>query len=250
MAGLFSNIVESGRIVWNGWEGWDGGRSTLKLRSIKHASELSIGDAAYCLIGSSMIYLVRHGQTEFNLERRHYGHVDSPLTELGREQARRAGEALVALIDLRDTVIFSSPLGRALQTARMIADVATVERSIIVDPDLMEIGMGSAEGMTQAEMEKRWPAPQAASANGAMSFQSPDGENLKALAQRLDRALRRVADHHAASRIVVSHGVAGRMLRALHLGLDNREAFRLDAPQDALFRLNGSEITRISFRID
>ena len=106
-----------------------------------------------------MIYLVRHGQTDFNLERRHHGQIDSPLTELGREQARRAGEMLTTLIDPRDGVIFSSPLGRALQTARIIADVAAIERSIIVDPDLMEIGMGSAEGMTQAEMEQRWPMP-------------------------------------------------------------------------------------------
>ena len=199
------------------------------------------------LIGATMIYLVRHGQTEFNLERRHHGHVDSPLTDLGREQARRAGEVLAALIDPRDSVIFSSPLGRAVQTAEIIADVAAVERSIIVDPDLMEIGMGSAEGMTQAEFEQRWPVPQAAPASETMPLQSPDGENLEAIAKRLDRALRRVADHHSMSRIIVSHGVAGRLLRVLHLGLDNVEAFRLDAPQDVLFRLNGREITRIAF---
>jgi broad specificity phosphatase PhoE len=194
----------------------------------------------------AMIYLVRHGQTEFNLERRHHGHADSPLTELGCEQARRAGEALAALIDPRGSVIFSSPLGRALQTANIIADVTAVERPIIVDSDLMEIGMGSAEGMTQAEMEKRWPVPQASTASETMSLLSPDGEDLEALAERLGRALRRVTNHHAVSRIVVSHGVAGRMLRALHLGLDIVEAFRLPAPQDALFRLNGREITCIS----
>jgi probable phosphoglycerate mutase len=197
-----------------------------------------------------MMYLVRHGQTEFNLERRHHGRLDSPLTERGRDQARRAGETLAALIDPRDGVIFSSPLGRALETARIIADVAAVESSIVVDPDLMEIGMGSAEGTTQAEMEQRWPALKAAPANEAMSLQSPDGETMEALAERLGRALRRVADHHAASRIVVSHGVAGRVLRALYVGLNNVEAFRLEAPQDALFRLNGGIITRISFRID
>jgi probable phosphoglycerate mutase len=194
-----------------------------------------------------MIYLVRHGQTEFNPERRRHGHLDSPLTELGHEQARRAGEVLAGLIDPRGGVIFSSPLGRALETARIIADVAAIERSIIVDPDLMEIGMGSAEGMTQAEMENRWPMAEATSVSETMSLQSPDGENLEALAKRLDRALRRVVEHHAVSRIVVSHGVAERVLRVLYLGLNNVEALRLEAPQDALFRLNGGEVTRISF---
>ena len=179
-----------------------------------------------------MIYLVRHGQTEFNLERRRHGHLNSPLTELGHEQARRAGEVLAGLIDPRDGVIFSTPLGRALETARIIADVAAIESTIIVYPDLMEIGMGSAEGMTQAEMEKRWPMAEAALASETMSLQSPDGENLAALAKRLDRAWRRVVEHHAGSRIVVSHGVAGRVLRALQLGLNNVEALRLEAPQD------------------
>ena len=158
-----------------------------------------------------MIYLVRHGQTKFNPERRRHGHLDSPLTELGHEQARRAGEVLAGLIDPRGGVIFSSPLGRALQTARI---------------------MGSAEGMTQAEMENRGPMAEATSVSETMSLQSPDGENLEALAKRLDRAWRRVVEHHAGSRIVVSHGVAGRVLRALQLGLNNVEALRLEAPQD------------------
>lgn len=192
-----------------------------------------------------MIYLIRHGQTEFNLERRHHGHVDFPLTELGRQQARRAGEALGTLIDARGSVIFSSPSGRALQTAMTVADVVAIEKSIIVDPDLMEIGMGSAEGMTQTEMEKRWPVPQVVAENETMSLQSPDGESLEALVKRLDRALRRVANHHAVSRVVVSHGVAGRVIRALYLGLRTVEAFRLDAPQNALFRLSDGECTRI-----
>ncbi len=195
------------------------------------------------------MYLVRHGQTQFNLERRHHGGLDSPLTEQGREQARRAGETLATFIDPRDCVIFSSPLGRALQTATIIADVAAVDSSMVVDPDLMEIGMGSAEETTQAEMEQRWPAPKASPMSETMSLYSPDGETIEALAEHLARALRRVADHHAASRIVVSHGVAGRVLRALYVGFNNAEAFRLEAPQDALFRLNGGVITRVSFRI-
>jgi probable phosphoglycerate mutase len=128
--------------------------------------------------------------------------------------------------------------------------VTAVERPIIVAAGLIEIGMGSAEGMTQAEMEKRWPALQAAAASETMSLQSPDGEDLEAFTERLDRALRRVADHYAASRIIVSHGVAGRVLRGLYLGLNTADAFRLDAPQDALFRLNGGEVTLFSFRID
>ena len=194
-----------------------------------------------------MIYLVRHGQTRFNVEQRHQGHVDSPLTALGREQARRAGNALAALIDPQDCAIFSSPLGRALQTAEIIADVIAVKTSPVIDPDLMEIGMGSAEGMTQAEVEKRWTVPAADPTGKTMLLWSPDGESLQALADRLDRALHRVVDHHAGSRIVVTHGVAGRIFQAIHLGLAWAEAARFDAPQDALFCLSDNGIARISY---
>ena len=194
-----------------------------------------------------MIYLVRHGQTKFNVEQRHQGHIDSPLTELGREQARRAGEVLATLIDPRDSVIFSSPLGRALQTATIIADVTAAERSIIVDPDLMEIGMGSAEGMIQADVVKRWAVPGANSTGKTMSLWSPDGENLEALAERLDRALRRIVYDHAGSRVVVTHGVAGRVFQAIYLGLGCADASRFDTPQDTLFCLSDNGIARIPY---
>jgi broad specificity phosphatase PhoE len=79
-------------------------------------------------------------------------------------------------------VIFSSPLGRALQTARIIADVVAVESSIVVDPDLMEIGMGSAEGMTQSDMEQRWPALKAIPASETMSLKAtPNNYRVKAV---------------------------------------------------------------------
>jgi len=193
-----------------------------------------------------MIYLVRHGQTAFNLEQRHHGHTDSPLTRLGREQARLAGNTLLTLVDPQNSVVFTSPLGRTLQTAEIIWRVARITAPIVIDPDLMEIGMGSAEGMTEAEMRERWPGAKTASAHESMTLQSPDGESLEALTKRLRRALGRVARHNAASRIIVSHGVSGRVLRALHLGLSSADVYRLDAPQDALFCLNDIGVTRYS----
>ena len=97
-------------------------------------------------IGASVIYLVRQGQTQFNLAGRHHGHVDSPLTELGRDQARGIGQALAVLIDPNDTAIYSSPLGRAVEIARILSKAAGIRDAVIMDADLMEIGMGSGEG--------------------------------------------------------------------------------------------------------
>lgn len=197
-----------------------------------------------------MIYLVRHGETEFNVARRHQGHIDSPLTELGHRQALGAGRALARLVDARSTVVIASPLGRAAMTARIVAETIGVTTPIIVDPDLKEIWMGSAEGMTEAGMTARWPNRSSVTASDSLSLESPDGEPLAALSTRLIRALTRAATHDATSRIIVSHGVAGRVLRTLHLGLDPTEAIRFDAPQNVLFRLEAEAVSRIVFAVD
>lgn len=122
-------------------------------------------------MGEAMIFLVRHGETELNVSRRHQGHFNSPLTQLGLRQARGAGRALAALVNPHGTVIFSSPLGRALTTAQIIADTIGFTTRIIVDPDLKEISMGSAEGMTEAEMSERWPQRHPISARDSLSFE-------------------------------------------------------------------------------
>ena len=194
-----------------------------------------------------MIYLIRHGQTEFNLVHRHHGWTDSPLTPLGREQARRAGAALAGLIVPVATVVFSSPLGRALDTARIILDVADIAAPLTTDANLMEIGMGSCEGLTEAEMRLRYPELGEPSPPATMSLQSPDGESLEALAARLDRAPHRVLADPSGTRIIVSHGVAIRMLQALYLGRTVADVATFDAPQDAMFQLDHGSVSRIRF---
>ena len=109
--------------------------------------------------------------------------------------------------------------------------------------------MGSAEGMTEAEMSERWPERHSLSATDSLSFESPDGEHLDALAIRLNRALTRATTFDAEACVLVSHGIAGRVLRALYLGLDPAEATRFDAPQNVFFRLEAGKISRVSFAV-
>jgi probable phosphoglycerate mutase len=196
-----------------------------------------------------MIYLVRHGETDLNVAGRHQGHIDSPLTRRGRLQAQAAARALTKRIDTLDVVIFASPLGRALTTAQIIADALHVATPIILDPDLREISMGSAEGMTEAEMGERWPGRVQKLAADALSFEAPDGESLRGLAERTGRALDRVSANGATSRIIVSHGISGRVLRTLYLGLPPNDSVKFDAPQDVLFCLAAGKIERIPFPV-
>lgn len=192
-----------------------------------------------------MIYLVRHGQTEFNAAGRHHGWVDSPLTELGRVQARTVGHALARLVDGKSVAIFVSPLGRAVETATIISEEAGIKTPAIVDRDLREIGMGSAEGLTELEMARHWPERQRTMRNEQMSLEAPDGETLMELGTRLSHALSRIIATPVDAKVIVSHGVASRVLQALYLGRSPQDAADFDAPHDAIFQLNaGTALTR------
>ena len=191
-----------------------------------------------------MIYLVRHGQTEYNVERRIQGHGDSPLTALGREQARLMGLTLGRLIGGGDATIFASPLGRTQDTARIVAQAAGIDSPIVLDDDLKEVGLGVWEGLTHRQIAHKWPDFPSRDAMD-WHFQSPDGEDFDGLSARLARALDRVRAHSGAHRVIVSHGVAGRILRGLHAELPRHETLALDIPQDALFVLDDGRIRRV-----
>jgi broad specificity phosphatase PhoE len=201
------------------------------------------------IAAETMIYLVRHGETELNVAGRHQGHTDSPLTELGRRQARAAGRALAELVRGEGVVIISSPLGRAVATAQLIAETMGLVEPIVVDSDLSEISMGSAEGLNEAEMNERWPGRRATGAADSLSFEAPDGESLESLRSRLERALARARSCDGVC-ILVSHGVAGRVIRAIHLGLATSAAAGFDAPQNVLFRLEPAKVARVTFSTD
>jgi broad specificity phosphatase PhoE len=192
-----------------------------------------------------MIYLVRHGQTEFNAIGRWQGQVDSPLTELGETQAGRIGRSLRDLINPNDVAIFSSPLGRALSTASIIADGIGFSGHVILDPRLMEVGMGSWDGLTDYEIEMEWPGAREGLGRHEWFFHSPDGETYSSMEGRLALALNDVSNHKAATKIIVSHGVAGGITRKLFAGLDKDTALNLDVPQDAIFLLEDGAVVRI-----
>jgi broad specificity phosphatase PhoE len=191
-----------------------------------------------------MIYLVRHGQTEFNRIGRLQGHVDSPLTPLGVDQAQRVGVLLKSLIDdPADWIIEASSLGRTAHTARLIAHELGAE-DIVLEDRLREVSMGSWDGLTFEEIAAIAPETVAAAPRSSLFFHSPDGETYAAMCARLRSWLdEAIADGRP--RIVVSHGVSGRVLRALYADLDWDEAVLMAAPQDAVFRLEAGGIERI-----
>ena len=100
------------------------------------------------------IVIVRHGQTLFNLLNRTQGWADSPLTEVGRQQARDMGMALRAS-DLWIDLVISSDRGRAIETGRLILETAGLDLELQESSDWRELSFGSLEGMPNDENIKR-----------------------------------------------------------------------------------------------
>ncbi|MET0273098.1 MAG: histidine phosphatase family protein [Phenylobacterium sp.] len=189
-----------------------------------------------------MIYLVRHGQTEFNRERRLQGHVDSPLTELGVRQARAVGRLLKDLIrEPEGWRVISSPLGRAMITARTVADalgVAEVEQ----DRRLIELSWGDWDGRLRTDLEAAYPD---AFGRSGWAFHAPTGETYEAVCARMVDWLASLAPEPERKVIAVSHGVAGRVLRGVYADLPPDETVAQDVPQDAVYLLQHGRIGRL-----
>ncbi len=189
-----------------------------------------------------MIYLLRHGQTEFNLEGRFQGHLDSPLTDLGVAQASAMGRRVATLIPQpEDWRIIASPLGRAQATARIVADALTIT-AIETDPRLIEITVGRWDGRLRAEVEQEAGPSFAAS---GWDFRSPDGETFDSTAARTRDWLESLPPDAERRIIAVSHGVTSRVLRGVYAGLSREESLAQAVPQDAFFRLKDGQVTRI-----
>ena len=140
------------------------------------------------------IVLVRHGETDWNFERRVQGHTDRPLNETGRAQAR----ALAAeLADEEFDAVYSSDLARAYETARILAEARDLDVTVV--PDLRERDFGTWEGLTDTEIEQRFP--------DARRGHWGDAETPEEMRERILGALARIADAHPGGRVlVVGHG--------------------------------------------
>jgi probable phosphoglycerate mutase len=192
-----------------------------------------------------MIYLLRHGETLWNVAGRLQGQGDSPLTWRGLQQARALGECLGREIDDLDGFrLLSSPLGRAWQTAVIVAEVLGWDpQRIALDARLKERDYGRWAGLTYAQVRERYPEDWARRQDTPWDYRVPGGESSADVAARARGWLESLP--HEPRLIVVCHGQFGRVLRGLYLGLPREEIYRLEEPQDALFRLHRGRVERI-----
>jgi broad specificity phosphatase PhoE len=177
------------------------------------------------------ILSARHGQSDWNQDKRWQGHADRPLTQRGREQAEALADRL-AHIEL--DAVYSSDLQRARDTAAVVADSQGLELRQL--PDLREVDVGSWSGLTRDEAEEHFPEGFARWRDGHPGWK--DGETYEAMTDRVLRAVNEIAAEHEGGRVlVVSHGGPIRAMHAAALGLDVH-AYRRLRPVEPNARLS------------
>lgn len=163
-----------------------------------------------------LVYLVRHGETAWNRERRWQGRRDLPLTRLGEAQARAVGRRLATLEG--PTVLYASPLARAWQTAVLVGRACALEPQPL--EALQEVDVGSWEGITAAEAADRYPEGHGRWLAGGTGW--TDGETYAAMAERVVTGLGEVAERHPAAServVIVTHGGPIRAIACHAVGL-------------------------------
>jgi probable phosphoglycerate mutase len=183
--------------------------------------------------GGASFFLARHGQTEWNTSGRRQGQMDSPLSSEGVAQAHKMAELLS---DYSIDGVFTSPLGRALTTATICA--TRLQVPVVTVPSLTEIDHGSWAGLTDAEIEKRYPEEYACRNADKFRFQFPGGESYADADPRAAAALAVIGGHRVSRPLVVSHEMIGRLLRRHLLHLTPEDALRWNHPHGRIFRIS------------
>jgi broad specificity phosphatase PhoE len=188
--------------------------------------------------------LVRHGQTEANLNRIHHGRLDSPLTDRGVEQAQAIGTHIAMLADAKPFRMIASPQPRARRTAEIIRQcLGAPAPALSIDDRLREVEIGDWDGLTQEKIELIAPGTFDGDGRYEWCFRAPGGETYEGFSGRIADWLKEAADDP--SLIVVTHGIVARVLRGHYAGLPRLAALSLPIPQDRIFRLSQGAIEEI-----
>lgn len=186
------------------------------------------------------IYLARHGETDWNRERRWQGHADVVLNESGKSQARELAEALRTSGLCR---AYSSDLSRARETAEIVADALGLG-PVSVDPGLRERSFGVFEGLTEIECRERYPEHWAGYASD-LRRPPPGAEPFERVAERIRAAVDRILDEkldQPGAILLVSHGGAIRSFVLAATGtlpppLNNGATFRITSHSNTLLEI-------------
>lgn len=180
------------------------------------------------------LYLIRHGQTEWNRERRMQGRLDSPLTAAGRGQADVHARCIKAAgpVDL----LLVSPSGRTRETAYILN--SHLGAALEYDELLMERDCGHWSGMTLEEIEASFPEDWQQRQQDPYYHRPPAGENHQDAQDRVRELLESLYELDLDTIGLVTHGIMSRVILAHFLQLSPVEASRVRHPNELLYRLD------------
>lgn len=182
------------------------------------------------------LYLIRHGETDWNIQGRYQGQGDPPLNDTGRAQARALA---LRLRRSRLDLLYSSPLRRALDTAEVIA--ARFDIPVVVDARLMEIHLGEWQGRLTTEIAAAWPVEFRQWLAAPWSMSPPGGETLRQVQRRVSSALAEIAAGNRGRRVgVITHRIPIVLAAMYYLG----------APRDSIHAAALPNAAWLSFVLD
>ena len=185
------------------------------------------------------IYLVRHGETDWNVEGRLQGQKDVPLNDVGRVQAGEAGMRLRNLVPrCEDLDYVASPMGRTRETMERLRDVIGLHPLVYrLDDRLIELTFGGWEGLTWKEVRAREPQAAAARERDKWGYVPPGGESYAMLADRIRPCLADLTR----DTVMVAHGGVARAILAVACGVSTRDAASIDIWQGKILVIEGGQ---------
>ncbi|SVA18264.1 uncharacterized protein METZ01_LOCUS71118 [marine metagenome] len=192
------------------------------------------------------LILVRHGESEWNRAGRIQGQVNSPLTDLGINQAKATRDYLSGILLNQQLEIYTSPLDRALQTAEIIAQgIDYPSRKIIIEERLNDFNLGEISGtFGWDKVAEIFPEQAQLRLQDPMRFHPSGGESGAEFEARLRSLLEDLMDD-GTLKLMVSHGIVNKFIRGILKNLSGKEMVELGESQNTIYRLEQGEETEI-----
>jgi probable phosphoglycerate mutase len=192
------------------------------------------------------LILVRHGESEWNRAGRIQGQINSPLTDLGINQAKAIREYLSGILLNQQLEIYTSPLDRALQTAEIIAQgIEYPSRKIIIEERLNDFNVGEISGtFGWDKVAEIFPEQAQLRLQDPMRFHPSGGESGAEFEARLRSLLEDMMDE-GTLKLMVSHGIVNKFIRGILKNLSGKEMVELGESQNTIYRLEQGEETEI-----
>ncbi|NLG72474.1 MAG: histidine phosphatase family protein [Chloroflexi bacterium] len=172
------------------------------------------------------LILIRHGETDWNVEGRYQGQADPPLNARGRVQALRLADGLASS---GIETLYTSPLQRARQTAEIVAQRLNVP--VHIEPRLVEIHQGDWQTRLRSEIEQLYPEQFRRWVTDPWSVSPPNGERLVQVLERVVAAVTDIVRRHPASRVgLVTHRIPIALIKFKYQGLDPDNIRTLNLP--------------------